>query len=87
MKRIEIYTTGNCPYCIRAKALLKAKNLKFKELDVIREPELMIEMIERSKNRTVPQIFINDTSIGGFDELASLNKIGELDQYLDNVRE
>ena len=87
MKQIEIYTTGNCPYCIRAKALLKAKNLKFKELDVIREPELMTEMIERSKNRTVPQVFINGTSIGGFDELASLNKTGELNQYLNKEKE
>ena len=78
MLNIEVYSTPNCPYCVRAKALLQSKNLNFKEIDVSDDVESLQKMIKLSGLRTVPQIFINDQSIGGFDELAQLNADGEL---------
>ena len=87
MKNIDIYTTNNCPYCVRAKDLFSSKKLAFNELDVTTDSDLMLEMIARSKRRSVPQIFIDGASIGGYDELASLNRTGELEQYLNNVQD
>lgn len=78
MPNIKIYSTQTCPYCVRAKALLASKNLEYTEIDVGANVERLHEMIERSGNRTVPQIFINDESIGGFDELSQLNANGKL---------
>ena len=78
MPNIEVYSTPNCPYCIRAKALLQSKNLTFKEIDVSNDVESLQKMMQLSGLRTVPQIFINDESIGGFDELAQLNAEGVL---------
>ena len=77
--RIEIYTTKNCSYCVRAKALLRGKGWKYKEIDVSDDRELTQEMLKRSGRRTVPQIFINNQLIGGFTELAKLNSQGRLD--------
>ena len=79
MNTIEIYSTQNCPYCVRAKTLLQSKGLDYEEVDISSDPERMQEMIERSGRRTVPQIFINEQAIGGFDELTQLNAMGELD--------
>jgi len=87
MKRIEIYTTKNCSYCVRAKALLTEKNLDFNELDVMRDPVLMKEMVQRSKKRSVPQIFIGGVSIGGYDQLVDLNASGELQQHLKDTED
>ena len=78
MPNIEVYSTPNCPYCVRAKALLQSKNLIFKEIDVSDDVESLQKMVQLSGLRTVPQIFINDQSIGGFDELAQLNADGSL---------
>ena len=78
MPNIEVYSTPNCPYCVRAKALLQSKNLTFKEIDVSDDVENLQKMMKLSGLRTVPQIFINDESIGGYDELAELNTDGEL---------
>ena len=78
MPNIEVYSTPNCPYCVRAKALLQSKNLTFKEIDVSDDVENLQKMMKLSGLRTVPQIFINDESIGGYDELAQLNTDGEL---------
>ena len=78
MLKIEVYSTSNCPYCVRAKALLKSKNLSFEEIDVSDDVDSLQKMVQLSGLRTVPQIFINDQSIGGFDELAQLNADGDL---------
>jgi len=79
---IEIYTKEWCPYCARAKVLLRSKGLEFREIDVTAGGELEAEMIERAGLRTVPQIFIDGESIGGYDALATLNATGELDRRL-----
>lgn len=78
MPHIEVYSTPNCPYCVRAKALLQSKNLTFKEIDVGDDVESLRKMVQLSGLRSVPQIFINDRSIGGYDELAQLNADGDL---------
>ena len=78
MKNVQVYSTRNCPFCVRAKALLTSKNMDYTEIHVDTDQERLQEMIQRSGNRTVPQIFINDVSIGGFDELAQMNADGDL---------
>ncbi|SIS88351.1 glutaredoxin 3 [Paracoccus saliphilus] len=81
--RIEIYTTRTCPFCISAKSLLQRKNLSFEEIDVGAQPELRGEMVQRANGRrTVPQIFIGDTHVGGCDELFALDRNGKLDPLL-----
>ena len=79
---IEIYSKEWCPYCLKAKALLTSKGLEFTVRDVTDDPALEREMIERSQRRTVPQIFIDGKSIGGYDDLSRLNATGELDRML-----
>ncbi len=83
MAKIVVYTTQVCPYCVRAKALLRSKNLLFEEIDVGRDPERREEAIRLSGGRrTVPQIFIDGRSIGGYDELYELEQSGELDRLV-----
>jgi len=83
MPKITIYTTPICPYCVRAKALLRKKGAKFDEVDVFMDSDARIEMESRTKGRrTVPQIFIGDHHVGGCDELYSLESAGELDPLL-----
>ena len=82
MSKIEIYTTDYCPYCVRAKSLLKSKNLDFTEIEIKSDQDRM-DLIKKSQGRrTVPQIFINDKHIGGFDDLDQLNKDKKLDELL-----
>lgn len=83
MAKVLIYTTPWCPYCARAKSLLNEKNIDFEEIDVAADPEKRQEMIERSGRQTVPQIFIDDRSIGGCDDLHALDERGELDPLLN----
>jgi glutaredoxin 3 len=83
MSNIIVYSTTYCPYCVRAKQLLERKEVAYQEIMVDRDPEHMQEMMERSQRRTVPQIFINEQSIGGYDELAQLDRKGELDSLLE----
>lgn len=78
MPNIQIYSTQQCPYCVRAKALLQTKGLLYEEIDVSTNVEHIQEMIRRSGNRSVPQIFIDGDSIGGFQELSQLNSTGNL---------
>ena len=79
MKKIDIYTGVMCGYCDAAKHLLKKKKLEFNEINIATDPEKMDEMLKRSKNaRTVPQIFIGDIHVGGYQELRDLEKKGEL---------
>jgi glutaredoxin 3 len=83
MAQVEIYTTMMCPYCYRAKALLDQKGVTYKEIDVGMDPDLRARMMERAGGRrTVPQIFIGDTHVGGSDELALLEAQGKLDDLL-----
>lgn len=80
--RIVVYTTPFCGYCGAAKRLLTEKGAEFTEIDVMFDAERKREMIERSGRRTVPQIFVGDRHIGGFDELSSLEDRGELNALL-----
>ncbi len=83
MKDITIYTTAFCPYCHRAKALLERKRAAFKEVDVTYDPEERARMMERSGGRrTVPQIFVGGTHVGGCDDLHALDARGGLDPLL-----
>ncbi len=83
MPKIEIYTKFLCPFCTRAKSLLKNKGVAFEEHDISMGGPGRSEMLERSGGRmTVPQIFIGDRHIGGSDDLAALDRAGELDPLL-----
>ena len=87
MSKIEMYTTGWCPYCARAKALLEKKGVAFAEISLDEEPGRRTEMIERAHGgRTVPQIFINGEHIGGCDEMVALDRAGKLDPKLGIAR-
>jgi len=76
--RVEIYTTPSCPFCVRAKRLLDARGIAFDEVDLANDHALRAQVLERTGRRTVPQIFIDGRSIGGFEELAALDAAGEL---------
>lgn len=83
MKPVEIYTTPTCGYCAAAKRLLKTKGADFKEIDVSTDPALRAAMMERAGGRrTVPQIFIGGTHVGGCDDLYALQDAGKLDPLL-----
>tara|TARA_Y100001936_G_C15891259_1_gene568124 strand:+ start:182 stop:433 length:252 start_codon:yes stop_codon:yes gene_type:complete len=80
---IEIYSSDFCPFCARAKSLLKKKCVTYTEYNVDTDPSLRLEMIERTEGRTsVPQIFINKKLIGGSDELFALDVSGKLEPLL-----
>ncbi len=79
---VVIYTTSWCPYCARAKALLDAKRVAYEEIDIERGQGLREQMIARSGRRTVPQIFIGETHVGGCDDLHELEARGALDPLL-----
>ena len=82
---VTVYVSDWCPYCERAKVLLSQKNVVFDEINVEDQPKSREEMIVRSKRRTVPQIFIGDKHIGGFDDLFELDRSGELDRLIQGV--
>ncbi|WP_113911704.1 glutaredoxin 3 [Roseovarius dicentrarchi] len=83
MQPVEIYTSPLCGFCHAAKRLLSQKGVNFSEIDVARQPERRAEMTQRAKGgRTVPQIFIGDTHVGGCDELFALERAGKLDALL-----
>ena len=79
MKQIEVYSGNNCPWCVRAKALLESKGLDYEEINISTQTHRAEEMVQRSGRRSIPQIFINREHIGGFDELALLSESGKLD--------
>jgi glutaredoxin 3 len=86
MPRIKIYTTPICPYCYRAKALLKQKGAPYDEVDVFMDCDARQEMEDRAQGqRTVPQIFIGERHVGGCDDLYALDQAGELDQMLSGA--
>jgi len=83
MARVSMYCTAVCPYCQMAEQLLRAKGVT--EVDKIRvdlEPEKRVEMMEKTGRRTVPQIYIEETHVGGYDDLAALDRAGRLDDLL-----
>ncbi|MDB4942402.1 MAG: grxC [Labilithrix sp.] len=77
-----MYTTTVCPYCIRAKTLLNGKGVPFEEINVSGDQETRDWLVKTTGRRTVPQIFINDEAIGGFDDMHALDRAGELDKKL-----
>lgn len=79
---IVVYTTSYCPYCVRAKRLLDAKKAPYREIGVDGDPEKRRWLAEVTRQRTVPQIFINGRPVGGFTDLAALDRAGELDAML-----
>lgn len=80
--KVQMYTTPICPYCHRAKRLLDGKGVQYEEIRIESNSHRMREMMERSKRRTVPQIFIGDYHVGGYDDMAELDARGELDALL-----
>ena len=83
MNRIVMYSTGFCPYCVMAEKLLRSKGAE--EIEKIRvdlEPERRTEMLEKTGRRTVPQIYIGEIHVGGYDDLAILNRNNELTKLL-----
>ncbi len=83
MKHIEIYTSPLCGYCHAAKRLLSQKGVSFAEIDVSRDPSKRQEMMSRANGRhTVPQIFVGETHVGGYDDLSALERSGKLDPLL-----
>lgn len=83
MPRVLMYTTAICPYCNNAKKLLAEKGVVPEEIRVDREPQLRTEMMAKSGQRTVPQIWIGETHVGGFSDLWALDKAGKLDAMLE----
>ncbi len=85
MQPVEIYTSPTCGYCHAAKRLLTAKGASFAEVDVVRAPQRRAEMVKRSGGgRTVPQIFIGEIHVGGYDDLRALDNAGKLDALLNS---
>jgi len=80
--KIVMYGSEYCSYCMAARMLFKKKGIDVEEISVSDDPARFQEMQERSGNRSVPQIFVNDNAIGGFDELYSLEQSGDLDQLI-----
>jgi glutaredoxin 3 len=82
-KKIMMYATGVCPYCVRAEMLLKSKGVAdIEKIRVDLDPGQRDEMVRRTGRRTVPQIYIGDAHVGGFDDLAALDHAGKLDALL-----
>jgi len=82
---VTLYVSDWCPYCQRAKGLLTQKNVVFNEINIEEQPMFREDMIARSKQRTVPQIFIGDQHVGGCDDLFELDRSGELDRLIQGV--
>lgn len=79
---VTMYATATCPYCIMAERLLQSKGVSFEKIRVDLEPQRRVEMVERSRRRTVPQIWIGEHHVGGYDDIAALDRAGKLDPLL-----
>lgn len=79
---VTMYSTRFCPYCVAARRLLTDKGVSFEDIPVDSDPQLRRQMSERAGRRTVPQIWIGDTHVGGYTDLAALEQRGELDRLL-----
>ncbi len=83
MAKVDVYTTNYCPYCVRAKQLLDIKHVTYHEIDVTGDDAARMALVQKSGGRkTVPQIFINDVAVGGYDDLRLLEEQGKLDTML-----
>lgn len=83
MKPVKVYTTTYCGYCDRAKSLLRRKGVEYEEIDVTGDDEMRVKLVEMTGGmRTVPQIWVGDTHVGGFDRLSEFDASGKLDQML-----
>ena len=80
--KVVVYGNSTCPFCGAARMLLTKKGIEFEDISVVGDPSSFAEMQERSGRQTVPQIFIGETHVGGFDELYALDQSGELDKLL-----
>ncbi len=84
MATVTMYSTAVCPYCVRAEMLLKQRGVTdIQKIRIDQDPDQRALMMERTKRRTVPQIYIGETHVGGYDELAALDRAGELTALLD----
>jgi glutaredoxin 3 len=85
-QKVTMYSTGTCPFCQMAERLLRSKGVAaIEKIRVDLEPERRVEMMEKTGRRTVPQIYIGETHVGGFDELAELEHAGRLDALLQGA--
>ena len=81
--QVTVYSTTMCPYCVRAKQLLERKGIEYKEVNLSKEdPQVRLDLMQKTNHRTVPQIFIKDQFIGGFDQLYALEREGKLDDLV-----
>ena len=84
MKKVVIYSTRICPYCMRAKNFFEKKNITFDEIRIDQDPAQMQKMMEMSKRQSVPQIFIGDYHVGGFDDVIEHDMDGKLEGLLED---
>ncbi|UUZ51298.1 glutaredoxin 3 [Massilia sp. B-10] len=83
---VKMYTSAVCPYCVRAERLLDAKGVtNIEKIRVDLDPEQKVEMMQKTGRRTVPQIYVGDTHVGGFDDLYALDQAGKLDLLLNGA--
>jgi glutaredoxin 3 len=82
VKPVRVYTTQTCPYCVQAKRLLRKKSVPYQEIDVSRDDDARLRLMQSTGRRTVPQIFIGERHVGGSDDLHALEARGELDRLL-----
>lgn len=82
MASVIVYSSAHCPYCVMAKQLLQRKGVDFKEIRVDLDPSKREEMMQKSRQRTVPQIFINNKAIGGYTDLVAMDRAKQLDSLL-----
>ena len=80
--KVLMYSTGVCPYCVMAERLLVAKGVQIEKVRVDLDPARRLEMMEKTGRRTVPQIYVGETHVGGYDDLAALDRAGKLDPLL-----
>jgi len=85
MPRVLLYTTRVCPFCLAAKELLRQKGVAFEEMDLTDQPEARAGLRQQTGRTTVPQIFIGEKHVGGFDDLKALDHRGELDRLLQGA--
>ena len=82
---VTIYSTAVCPYCVAAKNFLKSKGLEWREVRVDLDPAEREKMVAMEKRTSVPQIFIGDTHVGGYDDMMALHRAGKLEPLLDGA--
>ena len=82
MAKVEVYSSAQCPYCAMAKQLLDRKGIDYKEIRVDRDLSKRQEMMKKSRQRTVPQVFINNQAVGGYTDLLALERAKRLDSLL-----